>query len=64
MFLGANWNGLCPTGYADERDRDIYFLKMNFTCSVFIRMDMKVPADFALKFDKAGQAGFLKHIID
>jgi D-alanine-D-alanine ligase len=41
---------------------DIYFLELNFTCSVFYADGYEGSADFILKYDGIGQAGFLKHI--
>ena len=42
---------------------EIYFLELNFTCSVFYTDGWDGSADFILKFDGIGQAGFLRHII-
>lgn len=64
MFLGANGMGYARLDMRMNEDGDIYFLEMNFTCSVFYTDGYEGSADFALKFDKAGQAGFLKHIIE
>jgi D-alanine-D-alanine ligase len=66
---GKIFNGFNGVGYArldfrvDEEDQ-IYFLEINFTCSVFYRDGYEGSADFILKFDGVGQAGFLSHIID
>lgn len=42
----------------------IYFLEVNFTCSVFYTDGYEGSADYIIKADGIGQAGFLKHIID
>src|SRR4030095_6127343 len=42
---------------------EIYFLEINFTCSVFYKDGYEGSADFILKYDGIGQAGFLRHII-
>src|SRR4030095_16102443 len=42
---------------------EIYFLEINFTCSVFYKDGYEGSADFVLKYDGIGQAGFLRHII-
>jgi hypothetical protein len=42
---------------------DIYFLEINFTCSVFYTDGYEGSADYILKHDGIGQAGFLKHIV-
>jgi len=62
------FTAFCGMGYArmDFRlgeDGEIYFLEINFTCSVFYEDGYEGSADFVLKFDPIGKAGFLKHII-
>ncbi len=62
------FKGFGGIGYArlDFRVNDkgkIFFLEINFTCSVFYKDGMEGSADFILKFDGIGQEGFLKHII-
>jgi D-alanine-D-alanine ligase len=61
----ASYGGL---GYArvDFRVTDrgqIYFLEINFTCSVFYPEGHEGSADYILKYDGAGQAGFLRNIV-
>jgi D-alanine-D-alanine ligase len=56
-------------GYArlDFRVNDkgeLFFLEINFTCSVFYKDGYEGSADYILKCDGIGQAGFLKKIID
>ncbi|HLG39476.1 MAG TPA: SET domain-containing protein-lysine N-methyltransferase [Chitinophagaceae bacterium] len=63
IFKGANGMGYARLDLRVNEDGDIYFLEMNFTCSVFYSDGYEGSADFVLKFDKAGQAGFLRHII-
>ncbi|HEX5624811.1 MAG TPA: SET domain-containing protein-lysine N-methyltransferase, partial [Saprospiraceae bacterium] len=41
----------------------LYFLEINFTCSVFYPQGYEGSADHILKLDGAGQASFLKQII-
>jgi len=62
------FNGFTGVGYArlDFRINDqgeIYFLEINFTCSVFYEDGYEGSADYILTFDPIGKAGFLKHII-
>jgi D-alanine-D-alanine ligase len=62
----TNFNG---QGYArlDFRLNDkgvLYFLEINFTCSVFYKDGYEGSADYILKYDGIGQQSFLKHIID
>jgi D-alanine-D-alanine ligase len=47
----------------NERN-EIFFLEINFTCSVFYTDGYEGSADFILRFDEAGQKGFLEHIIE
>ena len=56
-------------GYArmDFRMNDagkLFFLEVNFTCSVFYTDGYEGSADYIIKADGIGQAGFLQHIID
>lgn len=41
----------------------LYFLEINFTCSVFYAAGSEGSADHILALDGMGQAGFLRHII-
>jgi D-ala D-ala ligase C-terminus/SET domain len=55
-------------GYArlDFRVNDqgrLFFLEINFTCSVFYTDGFEGSADYILKFDGFGQENFLRHII-
>jgi D-alanine-D-alanine ligase len=43
---------------------EIFFLEVNFTCSVFFSDGYEGSADYILKFDGVGQSGFLQHIIN
>ena len=56
-------------GYArmDFRMNDagkLFFLEVNFTCSVFYTDGYEGSADYIIKADGIGQAGFLQHIIE
>jgi D-alanine-D-alanine ligase-like ATP-grasp enzyme len=42
----------------------LFFLEVNFTCSVFYTDGYEGSADYIIKADGIGQAGFLQHIID
>lgn len=62
------FNGFSGVGYARldfrvNENKEIYFLEINFTCSVFYEDGYEGSADYILKFDPVGKAGFLKHII-
>jgi len=62
------FNSFGGVGYArldfrmDDRG-DLYFLEINFTCSVFYSDGYEGSADYILKADKDGPSGFLHHII-
>ncbi len=62
------FNGFSGVGYArldfriDEKG-EVYFLDINFTCSVFYEEGYEGSADYILKYDPIGKAGFLKSII-
>jgi D-alanine-D-alanine ligase-like ATP-grasp enzyme len=62
------FNGFSGVGYARldfrvNKDLEVYFLEINFTCSVFYEDGYEGSADYILNFDPIGKAGFLKHII-
>lgn len=42
---------------------ELYFLEINFTCSVFYENGYEGSADYILQFDGIGQRDFLQHII-
>lgn len=54
-------------GRMDFRMNDagkLFFLEVNFTCSVFYTDGYEGSADYIIKADGIGQAGFLNHIIE
>ena len=55
--------GYARMDFRVNADNEIYFLEVNFTCSVFYSDGYEGSADYILKFDGIGQEGFLKHII-
>jgi hypothetical protein len=62
------FNGFSGVGYARldfrvNEKQEVYFLEINFTCSVFYEDGYEGSADYILKFDPVGKTGFLKHII-
>jgi D-alanine-D-alanine ligase-like ATP-grasp enzyme len=62
------FNGFSGVGYARldfrvNEENEIYFLEINFTCSVFYEDGYEGSADYILRYDRIGKAGFLKHII-
>jgi D-alanine-D-alanine ligase len=62
------FNDFGGVGYArlDFRmnsQHEIYFLEINFTCSVFYQDGYEGSADYIIKAEENGQAGFLQKII-
>jgi D-alanine-D-alanine ligase-like ATP-grasp enzyme len=62
------FNGFTGVGYARLDFRvnekgEVYFLEINFACSVFYEDGYEGSADYVLNYDPIGKAGFLKHII-
>lgn len=62
------FNGFSGVGYARldfrvNKNLEVFFLEINFTCSVFYENGYEGSADYILNYDPIGKAGFLKHII-
>lgn len=64
IFTAFNGLGYARLDFRMNADSKIFFLEINFTCSVFYKDGYEGSADYILKFDGIGQQGFLKHIID
>jgi D-alanine-D-alanine ligase-like ATP-grasp enzyme len=64
IFQGFNGVGYARLDFRVNDNNEIYFLEINFTCSVFYTDGYEGSADFILKFDEAGQKGFLEQIIE
>lgn len=63
IFAGFNGKGYARLDFRVNEKNEIYFLEINFTCSVFYINGYEGSADYILQFDGIGQAGFLQHII-
>ncbi|HRG24411.1 MAG TPA: SET domain-containing protein-lysine N-methyltransferase [Chitinophagaceae bacterium] len=63
IFKGFNGVGYARLDFRVNDKQEIYFLEINFTCSVFYIDGYEGSADFIIKFDGIGQAGFLRHMI-
>ena len=63
IFNAFNGVGYARLDFRVNDKNEIYFLEINFTCSVFYRDGYEGSADFILKSDGIGQSGFLKHIV-
>ncbi len=64
IFMGFQGVGYARLDFRVDASGKIYFLEINFTCSVFYQDGYEGSADFILKFDGIGQAGFLQHMIE
>ena len=63
IFKGFNAVGYARLDFRVNDKNEIFFLEINFTCSVFYKDGYEGSADFILKYDGIGQAGFLRHMI-
>ncbi len=63
IFKGFNGVGYARLDFRVNDIGEIFFLEINFTCSVFYTDGFEGSADYILKHDGIGQAGFLAHII-
>ncbi|RYY57318.1 MAG: SET domain-containing protein-lysine N-methyltransferase [Chitinophagaceae bacterium] len=63
IFRGFNGVGYARLDFRVNDQREIFFLEINFTCSVFYTDGYEGSADFILRYDEAGQRGFLEQII-
>ncbi len=63
IFKGFNGVGYARLDFRLDEKNVLYFLEINFTCSVFYSDGMEGSADFILQFDGIGQEGFLRHMI-
>jgi D-alanine-D-alanine ligase len=63
IFRGFNGVGYARMDFRVNSRGQIFFLEINFTCSVFYSDGYEGSADYILKYDPIGKAGFLRHII-
>lgn len=64
IFRGFNGVGYARLDFRMNEKAELFFLEINFTCSVFYKSGYEGSADYILKYDGYGQANFLKHIIE
>ncbi|MBL7700967.1 MAG: SET domain-containing protein-lysine N-methyltransferase [Ferruginibacter sp.] len=64
IFQGFGGAGYARLDFRVNDKKEIFFLEINFTCSVFYKDGYEGSADYILKADGIGQAGFLKKIIE
>ncbi len=63
IFTAFNGVGYARLDFRMNEVGQLFFLEINFTCSVFYKDGFEGSADYILKFDKINQSDFLKHII-
>ncbi len=63
IFTAFNGVGYARMDFRMNNKNELFFLEINFTCSVFYKDGYEGSADYILKFDGIGQKGFLEHII-
>lgn len=63
VFEAFNGVGYARCDFRLAADGTLHFLEVNFTCSVFYPPGSEGSADFILRDDGLGAAGFLAHII-
>lgn len=63
VFRGFDATGYARMDFRMDASGHIYFLEINFTCSVFYPEGWEGSADHILRLDGLGQAGFLERII-
>ncbi len=63
LFMSFSGVGYARMDFRMDAKGDIYFLEINFTCSVFYEKGLEGSADYILMHDAAGQRGFLERII-
>ncbi len=63
IFNCFSGKGYARLDFRMNENGELYFLEINFTCSVFYSEGLEGSADFILNYDGIGKSGFLKHII-
>ncbi len=63
IFVGFEGEGYARLDFRMDAAGEIFFLDINFACSVFYPEGYEGSADYILRFDPTGPAGFLRHII-
>lgn len=63
IFTAFGGVGYARLDFRMNTEGRLYFLEINFTCSVFYTNGYEGSADYILQHDGTGQAAFLRHII-
>lgn len=63
IFTSFSGVGYARLDFRMNAKGQLYFLEINFTCSVFYTGGYEGSADYIIKTDGMGQDGFLRHIV-
>lgn len=63
IFRGFSGKGYARLDFRVNNKGEIFFLEINFTCSVFYPPGYEGSADYILNHSAGGQSAFLKHIV-
>jgi D-alanine-D-alanine ligase len=63
IYVGFEGEGYARLDFRIDAAGELFFLDINFACSVFYQAGYEGSADYILKFDPMGPAGFLRHIV-
>jgi D-alanine--D-alanine ligase len=63
IFRSFGGVGYARLDFRVNDNKEVFFLEINFTCSVFYKDGYEGSADYILKHDGFGQQNFLRHII-
>ncbi len=63
IFHSFGGVGYARLDFRMNAEEELYFLEINFTCSVFYENGYEGSADYILQYDGIGQRAFLQHII-
>ncbi|MDE3234309.1 MAG: SET domain-containing protein-lysine N-methyltransferase [Bacteroidota bacterium] len=64
IFTAFGGVGYARMDFRLNEKGELFFLEINFTCSVFYTNGYEGSADYILQFDGIGQTGFLRHIVE
>jgi len=64
IFNCFSGKGYARLDFRMNEKGELFFLEINFTCSVFYSEGLEGSADFILNYDDIGKSEFLKHIIE
>ena len=63
IFRSFGGVGYARLDFRVNEKNEVFFLEINFTCSVFYKDGYEGSADYIIKYDGIGHAEFLRHIV-